>query len=483
MDAEPTSLPERRTALLILRCERSEPRRTQGVVTGALDTMDQKDRVRPVSEPGIGELFAVFAKIGLLSFGGPAGQIALMHRVLVEEKRWLDEPRFLHALNYCMLLPGPEAMQLATYAGWLVQGVRGGLVAGLLFVLPGAAVLIALSTIYLLAGEVTLVQGLLFGLKAAVLAVVLEALIKVSRRALKSRWLAVLAVVAFVAIAFLQVPFPLIVLGAALVGAAAHLLSGRSDSDTADLADTGQAMPEWARPSWSRFIRTSAVWLAIWLLPLFLVQAALGMDHVFSQEARFFSIMATVTFGGAYAVLAYVAQQAVEVYGWLRPDEMLTGLGLAETTPGPLILVLLFVGYLGGARLAALEPVTGGVLGALVALWFTFAPCFLWIFAGAPYVETVRNVRWLAAALAGVTAAVVGVIANLALWFAIHVLFATVEERGLGPFSVAVPDPASFDPAAAVIGLAAAIALLRLKIGMIQVLAASALAGMVWLLA
>jgi chromate transporter len=433
--------------------------------------------------PSFGEVTRAFAKIGLLSFGGPAGQIALMHRILVEEKRWLDEQRFLHALNYCMLLPGPEAMQLATYAGWLVQGVRGGLVAGLLFVLPGAAVLIALSTIYLLAGEVTLVQGLLFGLKAAVLAVVLEALIKVSRRALTSRWLAALAVMAFVAIAFLQVPFPLIVLGAALIGAAGHLRSGRFQGVAADRVDTGRPMPEWARPSWVRFIRTSALWLAIWLLPLALLQATLGAEHVFSQEARFFSVMASVTFGGAYAVLAYVAQQAVEVYGWLRPDEMLTGLGLAETTPGPLILVLLFVGFLGGARLAALEPVTGGILGALVALWFTFAPCFLWIFAGAPYVETVRNVRWLAAALAGVTAAVVGVIANLALWFAIHVLFAQVEERGFGPFSAAVPDPTSFDPAAAAIGLAAGMALLRLKIGMIPVLVVSALAGMFWLLA
>lgn len=442
---------------------------------------EPEPRVLPPT-PSLGEVTRTFAKIGLLSFGGPAGQIALMHRILVEEKRWLDEPRFLHALNYCMLLPGPEAMQLATYAGWLVQGVRGGLVAGLLFVLPGAAVLVALSTVYLLAGEVTLVQGLLFGLKAAVLAVVLEALIKVSRRALKSRWLAALAVVAFVAIAFLQVPFPLIVLGAALLGAAGHLLSGRLNDPAGDNPDNDWPMPEWAKPSWARFIRTSAIWLAVWLLPLALLQVALGAEHVFSQEARFFSVMATVTFGGAYAVLAYVAQQAVEVYGWLQPDEMLTGLGLAETTPGPLILVLLFVGYLGGARLAALEPVTGGLLGALVALWFTFAPCFLWIFAGAPYVETARNVRWLAAALAGVTAAVVGVIANLALWFAIHVLFAQVEERSFGPFSAAVPDLASFDPAAAAIGVAAGVALLRFRAGMIPVLVASALAGMVWLL-
>ncbi|TYR30445.1 chromate efflux transporter [Mesorhizobium microcysteis] len=444
--------------------------------------MDQSNIAHEPVQPDMAELFRVFGKIGLLSFGGPAGQIALMHRILVDEKRWLDEPRFLHALNYCMLLPGPEAMQLATYAGWLLRGVKGGLIAGLLFVLPGAAVLMALSTVYLLAGEVTIVQGLLFGLKAAVLAVVVEALAKVSKRALKNQWMVALAILAFVSIAFLQLPFPVIVLGAAVIGALGHVLAN-GDGKAVGAPAPELPLPEWAQPSWGRFMRTSAIWLAVWLVPLFLLHAILGGNHVFSQEANFFSIMAAVTFGGAYAVLAWVAQQAVEVYGWLRPDEMLTGLGLAETTPGPLILVLAFVGFLGGARLSGLDPVLGGLGGGLVALWFTFAPCFLWIFAGAPYVETVRNVRWLSTALAAVTAAVVGVIANLALWFGLHVLFADIEEVAVGPALLMVPDLSSIDLAAALIALAAGIALLRLHVNMIAVLAAAALVGMVWVLA
>ena len=431
------------------------------------------------------EAVSVFARIGLLSFGGPAGQIALMHRYLVEEKKWLDEARFLHALNYCMLLPGPEAMQLATYAGWLLHGVRGGLVAGLLFVLPGAVVITALTIAYMLAGELTIVQGLLFGLKAAVLAIVLEALIKVSKRALKSRSMIVLAIAAFVAIAFLGVPFPLIILSAGAIGAALHLVRRSSGSPDGALpaASVEPAGPDWTRPSLARFLSTSATWLALWFAPLIALRAVLGPDNVFSVEAGFFSTMAAVTFGGAYAVLAYVAQQAVEVHQWLRPDEMLTGLGLAETTPGPLILVLLFVGALGGARLSGLDPIVGGLAGALVTLWFTFVPCFLWIFAGAPYVETVRSVRWLSAALSAVTAAVVGVIANLAVWFALHVLFGEVGRILLGPFSLPVPALSTFVPAAAVIAVASGVALLRYHLNLIAVLGLSAAAGAVLALA
>jgi chromate transporter len=438
---------------------------------------------RPAS-PSFSEATGTFAKIGLLSFGGPAGQIALMHRILVDEKRWLDEPRFLHALNYCMLLPGPEAMQLATYAGWLLHGVRGGLVAGLLFVLPGAIVITLLSAMYLTVGDVPLVQGLLFGLKAAVLAVVLEALIKVSKRALKSWAMVVLAIAAFVAIAFLKLPFPLIIAAAALIGVFLRK-TGATAETSGKLAATEPRieMPEWTRPNWRRFLVTLAVWLAIWFVPLLALHASLGSANVFSAEASFFSKMAAVTFGGAYAVLAYVAQQAVEVYGWLRPDEMLTGLGLAETTPGPLILVLVFVGFLGGARLSGLDALTGGVLGAAVTLWFTFVPCFLWIFVGAPYVETVRNVRWLASALSAVTAAVVGIIANLAVWFALHVLFGHVGEWTLGPFVLPAPDFATIDLAAAAIAIAAGIALIRYHANMIAVLLSAALAGMVWTLA
>ncbi|MDR7219660.1 chromate efflux transporter [Aminobacter aminovorans] len=431
--------------------------------------------------PSFGEATRTFAKIGLLSFGGPAGQIALMHKILVDEKRWLDEPRFLHALNYCMLLPGPEAMQLATYAGWLMHGIRGGLVAGLLFVLPGAFVITALSAIYLTVGHVTLVQGLLFGLKAAVLAVVLEALIKVSKRALKNGSMVILAIAAFVAIAFLKLPFPLIIAAAAIIGALMHLFGTNGSKASAEAEpEIAYAMPEWTQPSARRFFSTLAVWLAIWFVPLIVLWQALGPTHVFTTEATFFSKMAAVTFGGAYAVLAYVAQQAVEVHGWLKPDEMLTGLGLAETTPGPLILVLVFVGFLGGARLSALAPLAGGVAGAVVTLWFTFVPCFLWIFVGAPYVETVRNVRWLASALSAVTAAVVGIIANLAVWFGLHVLFGNVGEVTWGPFALPVLDFSSFDWAAAIIAIAAGVALIRFHANMIAVLAVSALAGMAW---
>ena len=431
--------------------------------------------------PSFGELVRVFARIGVLSFGGPAGQIALMHRVLVEERKWVDEPRFLHALNYCMLLPGPEAMQLATYAGWLLHGVRGGLVAGVLFVLPGAVVLTALSALYLMLGGVPIVAGLLFGLKAAVLAVVLEALLRVSRRALGSWFMAALAVAAFAGIALFRLPFPLIILAAALAGAATGWagwrLHGKAAGSAAD-AEAEPAQAEWTRPSPGRLVRTTASWLAIWLLPLGLLHLLLGPANVFAAEGRFFSVMATVTFGGAYAVLAYVAQQAVEVYGWLQPHEMLTGLGLAETTPGPLILVLVFVGFLGGARLSGLEPLAGGLAGAAVTLWFTFVPCFLWIFAGAPYVEVARRVRWLAAALEGVTAAVVGVIANLALWFGLHVLFASVGEFRLGPIALPVPDLATFDPASAFIAVAAGVALLRFHANLFAVLGGAAVAGM-----
>ncbi|MDP3899225.1 MAG: chromate efflux transporter [Mesorhizobium sp.] len=431
--------------------------------------------------PSFSEAVRVFGRIGLLSFGGPAGQIALMHRILVDERKWLDEARFLHALNYCMLLPGPEAMQLATYSGWLLHGVRGGLMAGLLFVLPGAVVITLLSTAYLLLGDVTLVQGLLFGLKAAVLAVVLEALVRLSKRALKSGAMVAVAIAAFIAIALLKLPFPVIVLGAAAIGALLHLSGYRSASTAArGVADASEpiAMPEWARPSLRRLASTLAVWLALWFGPLIALHVALGSENVFAREASFFSVMAAVTFGGAYAVLAWVAQQAVEIYGWLRPDEMLTGLGLAETTPGPLILVLVFVGFLGGARLSGLEPFTGGLFGAIVTLWFTFVPCFLWIFAGAPYVETLRNVRWLGSALEAVTAAVVGIIANLAVWFALHVLFASVGNWEFGPFSLPAPDVSTFDPAAAIIALAAGVALLGFHANMIAVLGAAALAGM-----
>lgn len=431
----------------------------------------------PNSGVTLAEATRTFARIGLLSFGGPAGQIALMHRILVDEKRWLDEARFLHALNYCMLLPGPEAMQLATYAGWLLHGVRGGLIAGLLFVLPGAVVITALSAIYLFLGDVPLIHGLLFGLKAAVLAIVLEALVKVSKRALKDWTMAVIAVAAFIAIALLKLPFPLIVIGAALIGALIHFAEQNGRAGEAVSSQSELPLPEWAKPNARRLLSTLAVWLTIWFGPLVVLNVAFGGDHVFAAEALFFSKMAAVTFGGAYAVLSYVGQQAVEVYRWLRPDEMLAGLGLAETTPGPLILVLVFVGFLGGARQSGFDPLAGGIAGALVTLWFTFVPCFLWIFVGAPYVERVRSVRWLATALAAVTAAVVGIIANLALWFGLHVLFAEVGATTIGPLTVPVLDLATFDFTAGAIAFLAAIALLRFHVNMIIVLGVAVVAG------
>ena len=425
------------------------------------------------ASPSWAEMVRVFGRIGLLSFGGPAGQIALMHRELVEARLWVDEPRFLHALNFCMLLPGPEAMQLATYSGWLLRGVKGGLLAGLLFILPGFAVMLALSAVYFHYGGLPVVAGVLFGLKAAVLAIVVEALLRVSKRALKTRLAWALALVAFVAIAFLKLPFPLIVLGAGAIGILVSALGAPDPSPHAGAETVPDGAPGLAGPT----LRTLCVWGAVWLLPLALLMILPGVPSALAAMALFFSKAAIVTFGGAYAVLAYVGQQAVEVHGWLMPGDMLAGLGLAETTPGPLILVLVFVGFLGGAREAGLEPLLGGVLGGSVALFFTFAPCFLWIFAGAPHIERLRSVRWLSAGLSAITAAVVGVIANLAVWFALHVLFADVGEAAFGPFILPVPDPATLNGAAFVIALGAGVALLRFHVNLFAVLGAATLAG------
>lgn len=432
------------------------------------------ERETSSAPPTFREASRVWLKIGLINFGGPAGQIALMHKILVEERRWIDETRFLHALNYCMLLPGPEAQQLATYIGWLLHGVRGGIVAGTLFILPGFLVLLGLSIAYFTLGELSLVQGLLFGLKAAVLALVAEALIRVSKRALKGPAMWAVAFAAFAAIAFLHVPFPLVILAAALLGL---VIANRATAATAEPQDDRTP----ASSPLSDMLKSVALWGAIWLVPVALIALVLGADHVFTQIALFFSKVAIVTFGGAYAVLAYVAQQAVETYHWLRPDEMLTGLGLAETTPGPLILVLVFVGFLAGARGGTgLDPILAGTIGATVTLWVTFAPSFLFIFAGAPYIEKLRGNRLVAGALAAVTAAVVGVIANLALWFGLHVLFGEVGQATFGPFSLPVPDVARFDIVAALIAVASGVALVRFHANVVLVLGLSALAGALW---
>ena len=361
---------------------------------------------RPVT---LAEAVPVWARIAALSFGGPAGQIAVMHRILVEERRWISENRFLHALNFCTLLPGPEAQQLATYVGWLMHGTRGGLVAGGLFVLPGVAAIMGLSWIYALYGNVGLVAGLFFGLKAAVLAIVLQAVIRIGKRALKGPVMVGLAAAAFVAIFFLAMPFPLIVLTAGAIGyvggraglpqfeAGGHGAGGRVVAGPFLLDD--HELPR-ERAAAGHTLRMLIVWGAIWLVPVAAVLLALGPDDVFGHVAVFFSKMAMVTFGGAYAVLSYVAQQAVEHYGWLKPGEMLDGLGMAETTPGPLIMVTQFVGFMAAFRNpGALPPLAAGTLGGLLTTWVTFAPCFLWIFVGAPYVERLRGNRALAGAL------------------------------------------------------------------------------------
>ena len=398
-----------------------------------------------------------------------------MHRVAVEEKRWLDEPRFLHALNFCMLLPGPEAQQLATYVGWLLHGVRGGLAAGLLFILPGAVVMAALAAVYALYGRLPAVEAAFLGVKAAVLALVVEALLRIGARALKGGLAWLLACGAFAALFLFDVPFPAVIAVAALLGGARALFGGGSGAGEA----AAPAGPGGSAGRRSGTGRLALVLLAVWLLPTAVLLVWLGGGHVFSGIAVFFSKMAVLTFGGAYAVLSWVAQEAVAARGWLAPGEMLDALGLAETTPGPLILVVEFVGFLAAWREAGgLDPLVAGLLGAGLTLWVTFAPCFLFIFAGAPHVERLRGRPGLQAALAGVTAAVVGVIANLSAWFALNVLFAEGARTEAGPVSVYLPDPASLDLKALALAALAAVALFLLRLGAFRTLAMAAVAGL-----
>ena len=447
----------------------------------------------PAHGISLNEAFWVWLRVALLSFGGPAGQIAVMHRILVEEKRWISEERFLHALNYCMLLPGPEAQQLATYIGWLMHRTLGGVMAGVLFVVPGVVCIMALSYIYAAFGNVPVVVALLFGLKAAVLAIVVEAVLRIGRRALKNRVMISLAVFAFIAIFFFDIPFPIIILAAGMIGfvggysghAAFQGASGHGpskDKGAAPVVDAllGNELPEHAKPTASKALSVSAVWLVLWLVPVFIIVATMGTDNVFSQIAIFFSKMAVVTFGGAYAVLAYVAQEAVQHYGWLRPGEMLDGLGMAETTPGPLIMVLQFVGFMAAFRdPGTLSPMMAGTLGGLLATWVTFTPCFLWIFLGAPFIEKLRGNKALSATLTAITAAVVGVVLNLAVWFAIHTIFRQAQQVRLFPLSFDAPVLSSIDPWAFVLAAAAAIAIFRFKVGMIPTLAACCAGGII----
>ena len=450
-------------------------------------------RTAPGHGISFGEATRVWARIAALSFGGPAGQIAVMHRILVDEKRWIGERRFLHALNYCMLLPGPEAQQLAIYIGWLMHRTAGGVVAGALFVLPGFIALMGLSIVYALFGHVGPVAALFFGLKAAVLIIVLQAVLRVGKRALKNPVMIGLAAAAFVALFLFKAPFPLVIVTAGLIGflggrlgVAAFAVGGGHGSQAAgELADAdsalGEDIPAHARPDLAWAARTGAVILFLWLAPVLLIGQTLGWHNVFADIAVFFSKMAVVTFGGAYAVLAYVAQEAVTGYGWLRPGEMLDGLGMAETTPGPLIIVTQFVGFMAAFRApGAMPPLLAGILGGMLTTWVTFTPCFLWIFLGAPFVEALRGAKALNAALAAITAAVVGVILNLAVWFGLHVLFREVVPVRVAVAAFDLPVLASIDFASLVITAGAAVAIFRLKAGVIPVLLACSAAGVLY---
>jgi chromate transporter len=424
--------------------------------------------------PTFREAFGIWFKIGCLSFGGPAGQIATMHRVLVDEKKWIDEPRYLHALNFCMLLPGPEAQQLVTYVGWTLHGVRGGLAAGLLFILPGALVMLGLSFLYVLTRGLPAVEGALYGIKAAVLVIVAEAIIRIGRRGLKTRLLIALAAAAFIGIFFLSLPFPLIVIAAAAIGfVVAQNAPNQLGLKPADAAATPSRDGRWRKAA-----ETTLVWLAIWWLPVALAAVTLGPRHILVTLGVFFSKLAVVSFGGAYALLAYMAQQVVETHGWLQPTEMVDALGLAETTPGPLILVTQFVAFLASWRAPApFEPTTSAILGAAMATWCVFAPSFLWIFAGAPFIEDLRRNQKLAGALAAITAAVVGVILSLAVWFALHVLFRDVAEISWGPLRWFAATPASIDIVALALAVIAAGLVFVRHLGMVTTVVIMAALG------
>ena len=440
-------------------------------------TMDIPTEAVP-RHPTFAEATAVWAKIGLLSFGGPAGQIALMHKELVEERRWIAESRFLHALNFCMLLPGPEAQQLATYIGWLLHGTRGGVIAGTLFVLPGFVVIVLLSAAYAVFHETTWLASLFFGLKAAVLAIVIEAVIRVGKRALRNNVMLGIAAAAFLALFAFNLPFPVVVLVAGIVGylgSRAYPAIFGGGGHRAAIADRpsviGQGFLE-ARPSASATAKTIAAWGALWIAPLFVIVPLLGWSSTFATLWAFFSQMAVVTFGGAYAVLAYVAQEAVQNFGWLQSGQMMDGLALAETTPGPLVMVLSFVGFLAAFRApVGIDPLLAGVLGATLTTWVTFVPCFLWIFLGAPHIERLRSNRALSGALTAITAAVVGVILNLAVWFGLHVLFREVGTFRVGPVTMAAPAWGSINLAAVALSTIAALCLFRFRLGILATLA------------
>ena len=421
------------------------------------------------ARPSFAEAFRFWLKLGFISFGGPSGQIAMMHSELVERRKWIDEPRFLHALNFCMLLPGPEAQQLAIYIGWLLHKIRGGIVAGALFVLPSIFILWTLSYIYVAYGNVRWVAAIFYGLKPAVLAIVAAAVIRIGRRALRNAAMWLIAAAAFVAIYFFHVPFPAIVISAGALGLFAGKFSFRLIPAAVEHHATSAIVSHDQAPTVARALRICAVCLSLWWAPVVLAGLLLGDRHTIFREGIFFSKAALVTFGGAYAVLPYVSQQAVENYHWLAPGQMLDGLGLAETTPGPLIMVLQFVGFLGAWNHPGnLPPLMSATLGALITTWVTFVPCFLWIFLGAPYVEKLRGHESLTAALSAVTAAVVGVILNLAIWFGLHVIF---------------PPGRHADWFAVLVCATAFVGMLRWRWNIVPVVVGSGLAGLIFTMA
>ncbi|MGS1119859.1 chromate efflux transporter [Rhodanobacter sp. UC4436_H3] len=442
--------------------------------------------VAPVS---LAQATRVWAKIGWLSFGGPAGQIAVMHRELVEQRRWISESRFLHALNYCMLLPGPEATQLAIYIGWLMHRTIGGLIAGILFVLPGVIVLLSLSLLYASVGQVPMVVAVFFGVKAAVLAVVVEAVLRIARRALKGHFFVGVAAAAFLAIHVFRLPFPLIIAGAAVLGLVARRWYPQwfpTPATAEELASDGYLIDQQilrgelthTRPSRARALRTAVIGLLLWATPVVAAVILLGRTSVLARAGLFFSETAVVTFGGAYAVLAFIAQRVVTDYGWLSPAQMLDGLALAETTPGPLIMVVQFVAFIAAFQhQAGMSPLLAGILGSLLSVWVTFVPCFLWIFLGGPYIEALRGNRALHCALSAVTAAVVGVVLNLSVWFAEHTIFGSVKTFSAGIIHLDVPQPATLNLAALMLAAGAMIAMLRYRVGMAWTLGICACLG------
>jgi chromate transporter len=428
----------------------------------------------PSAHPSFSDAFRFWLKLGFISFGGPTGQIAIMHSELVEKKKWISESRFLHALNYCMLLPGPEAQQLAIYVGWLLHKTWGGIVAGALFVIPSIFVLWALSYIYVTFGNLSWVAAVFYGLKPSVLAIVAAAVIRIGNRALKNGIMWTLAAAAFIAIFFFHTPYPVIILSAALIGFVGGkwkrekflVIRGHSKGKSDSVLDDASASPEHTKPSWNRALRVCATWLALWWVPVLLFGFWLGRDHTLFREGVFFSTAAMVTFGGAYAVLPYVAQQAVQHYGWLSAGQMLDGLGLAETTPGPLIMVTQFVGFLGAwSNPDNLPPLLSATLGALLTTWCTFVPCFLWIFLGGPHIEQLRGNESLATSLSAVTAAVVGVVLNLAVWFGLHVVF---------------PSPNTVDWFSVALALAAFVGMTKWKWEIIPVVLGGAILGLIF---